>query len=546
MRIAIAQINPIVGDLEYNHRLIRESIDAARRRDCDLVVLPELAIVGYPPKDLLERPSFIDENIRIFEELVAETHGIHTIMGYVEPRASRTGRPLHNTVAMFGNGKVVGKAYKRLLPFYDVFDETRYFEPGQCPEVVEFMGKRIGLSVCEDIWNEKDLFPRLYYDLDPVKDLVERNIDILVNVSASPYFMKKRIIRESLLRSISKRNGVALIYANQVGGNDDLLFDGTSMVFDRKGRLKSRGLEFSSDFLVWDTELNEGDVRGVPNDLEESVLNGLTMGVRDYLVKCGFRKALVGLSGGIDSSLVAVLACRALGPENVMGLGMPSAYTRDMSREDAVLLCGTLGMQFREIPIAGIFGSYLDALSGLFAGTEPNETEENIQARIRGNLLMAVSNKMGHLLLTTGNKSEIAVGYCTLYGDMCGGLAVISDVPKTLVYRLSNYINREKEIIPQRVIDRPPSAELKPDQTDQDTLPPYDELDAILHAYVEDQKGLKAITEMGYAEETVRDIIKRVNRNEYKRMQMPPGLKITYKAFGYGRRYPIAKGGFNA
>ena len=545
MRIAIAQINTTVGDLEHNRGLIIDGIGRAKQKGCDLVIFPEMAIVGYPPKDLLERPSFIRANMRILDELVASTRGIHVICGYVEDRTAAKGKQLYNAAAMFGDGRIIGKAYKRLLPFYDVFDETRYFEPGPCPEIVEFKEYRIGLTVCEDIWNDPEIFPHTLYDVDPVADLTQQNITMLINISASPYFMKKRMVRESLLRSISKKYGIDVLYANQVGGNDDILFDGVSMIFDHKGKLRCRALEFSSDFVVWDSEKDEGDVREVPTEPEASVLSGLIVGVKDYFNKCGFSKALVGLSGGIDSALVAVIAARALGPENLMALSMPSQYTRDMSKEDARKLSKTLGIRFHEIPITEIFKIYLDSLSKLFAGLPENEAEENIQARIRGNLLMAVSNKFGHLLLSTGNKSEIAVGYCTLYGDMSGGMAVISDVPKTLVYKLARYINREGEVIPPRILEREPSAELRPDQTDQDSLPPYDELDSILHAYVEDRKGISAIVRMGHDEEVVRAVVRKVNANEYKRQQMPLGLKITYKAFGYGRRYPIAKGGFN-
>jgi len=548
MRIAIAQINPTVGDLEFNRGLILEAMEHARSERCDLVIFPEMAVIGYPPKDLLERPSFVRANEEILDELVAASHGIHVVCGYVQSRPGPSGRELYNAVAMFGEGKILGKAYKRLLPFYDVFDETRYFEPGDLPEIIPFKGYRIGLTVCEDIWNDPELFSHTWYNLDPIRELAQQGVDIIVNVSASPYFMRKRLLRERLLRSMCKRYGVICAYVNQVGGNDDLLFDGASMIFDKQGEKKLQAREFEVDFAVWDTDAETGDMRDVCEEVEGSVLAGLTMGVRDYLAKCGFKKALIGLSGGIDSSLVAVIAAKALGPENVMGLSMPSQYTRDISKDDARSLSRNLGIEFHEIPIGDIFHSYLKALSELFKGLPENEAEENIQARVRGNLLMAVSNKLGHLLLSTGNKSEIAVGYCTLYGDMSGGLAVISDVPKTLVYDLARYINREKEIIPPRIIERPPSAELRPDQTDQDSLPPYDILDAILRAYVEDHKGLSAIMEMseelGFDEETARMVIRRVNRNEYKRLQMPPGLKITAKAFGYGRRYPIAKGGF--
>jgi NAD+ synthase (glutamine-hydrolysing) len=545
MRIALAQINTTVGDLKHNHDLIRKNIEQARDLKCDLVVFPEMAVIGYPPKDLLERPSFIAANKQVLDDLVASTKGIYVLCGYVETSAKTRGKPLHNAAALFGEGKILAKTFKRLMPFYDVFDETRYFEPGTEAVVVELLGRRLGLSICEDIWNVPELFPHLLYDVDPIEELVQAKIDILVNISASPYFMRKRVLRESLLRKISKKYGIPAVYVNQVGGNDDLLFDGVSMVFDGQGRLRARAREFESDMVVWDSETDQGEIREIAQDAETSVLEGLIMGVRDYFQKCGFKKALVGLSGGIDSSLVAAIAARALGAENVMGLSMPSRYTSAMSLEDSRLLAKNLGIRFEEIPITPIFDAYLQQLSPLFKGAGEDQTEENIQARIRGNLLMAVSNKFGHLVLSTGNKSEIAVGYCTLYGDMSGGLSVISDVPKTMCYALARCINRERQVIPERVLTRPPSAELKPNQTDQDTLPPYEILDAILHAYVEEHKGLDAIVRMGYDEETVRFVIRRINQNEYKRQQMAPGLKITHKAFGFGRRYPIAKGSYN-
>jgi NAD+ synthase (glutamine-hydrolysing) len=542
MRVAMAQINPTVGDLNYNHQLIRENIEKAKALRADLVIFPELAIVGYPPRDLLDRPSFVSENMKVLDDLVASTRGIHVMCGYVEPSLKKWGKPLFNAAALFGDGKILAKTYKRLMPFYDVFDETRYFEPGTEAVAINFLGHRLGLSICEDIWNEPDLFPHSLYDLDPIEQLKQAEIDILINISSSPYFLKKRLLRESLLRKISRKHNVTTVYVNQIGGNDDLLFDGVSMVFDRKGGLRARAREFESDLVVWDGESNQGEIREVPHDDETSVLDGLAMGVRDYFRKCGFKKALIGLSGGVDSSLVAAIAVRALGPENVMGLSMPSAYTSAMSLEDSRMLAGNLGIGFEEISINPVLDAYLKQLSPFFKGLQENETEENIQARIRGNLLMAFSNKFGYLVLSTGNKSEIAVGYCTLYGDMSGGLAVISDVPKTMCYSLARRINRDGEIIPQRVLTRPPSAELRPGQTDQDTLPPYEILDGILHAYVDDNKGLEDIVRMGYDEDTVRFVVRKVNQNEYKRQQMALGLKISYKAFGPGRRYPIAKG----
>lgn len=543
MKIAICQINPIIGDFEYNTTLIRDAAKRAKGSECSLALFPELSIMGYPPKDLLEKPSFIAENLRQLGRLAAGIDDIHILCGYVEISPKKTGKRLINGVALIGNGQILGKGGKRLLPTYDVFDETRYFEPANESLIFELHGKRFGVTICEDIWNFGDFEGVPRYDIDPVSELSLKGVDILVNLSASPYSLGKGQLRVNMLQNISSIYVVPALYCNQAGGNDDLLFDGASMVVDRRGRLILMGKEFDTDILIWDTE---GDYREVddpwPSE-EESVLKGLVVGTRDYIHKCGFKKALLGLSGGVDSSLVAVIAKEALGAENVMGLSMPSKYTASMSREDARRLAKNLGIRFEEIPIDDIFQSYLRTLAPLFKGMGEDITEENLQARIRGNLLMALSNKFNTLLLTTGNKSEIATGYCTLYGDMSGGLAVISDIPKTMCYRLAGYINREREIIPERVLTRAPSAELKPDQKDQDSLPPYEILDQIVEASVVKNLGFDEMLAMGYDPDIVRDVMGRLTRNEYKRRQSPPGLKVTTKAFGYGRRYPIARGG---
>ncbi len=542
MKIAICQINPIIGDFEYNISLIKGAADRAKKAGCALAVFPEMALVGYPARDLLEKPSFINENLTYLDKLSSETAGISIICGYVDRNPSKTGKSLINSVALIRDGRIFGKGGKRLLPTYDVFDETRYFEPSPESLVFELNNKRFGVTICEDIWNSDDYSDDPRYELDPVSEIVDHGIDVLINISASPYNIEKEALRLEILKKLSGEYHFPTIYCNQVGGNDDLLFDGHSMVVDRDERLICLGRQFESDMFIWDMEKSYEEITDPWPLREESVLNGLIMGTRDYTSKCGFKRTLVGLSGGIDSSLVAFIGREALGSENVIGVSMPSPYTSDMSKEDARRLADNLGILFEEIPISGLFSAYKETLAPIFHGLKEDQTEENIQARIRGNLLMAMSNKMNALLLTTGNKSEFAMGYCTLYGDLSGGLAVISDIPKTLCYRLAAYINKDREMIPRRIISRPPSAELRPDQTDQDTLPPYDVLDDILEAAVEKYLGVEEIVAGGHDPAVVEDVLRRLALNEYKRCQAPPGLRITTKAFGVGRRYPIAKG----
>ena len=542
MKIGTCQINPIIGDFEYNASLIREASKRARKEGCSLAIFPELALLGYPPKDLLEKSAFVSENLVQLDRLAAQIQDIAILCGYVDKNPHRTGKPLINGVALIKDGHISKKGGKRLLPTYDVFDETRYFEPADESLVFELEGIRFGVTICEDIWHFGDFEGVPIYEIDPVFDLSSRGIDVLINISASPYTLGKAFLRMNMLKNIASQYGIPTIYCNQVGGNDDLLFDGFSMLVDKKGRLVRVGREFDSDVLTWDTDIEYEELEDPFKAEEASLLKGLIMGTKDYAFKCGFRKVLVGLSGGVDSSLVAVIAQRAMGAENVKGISMPSAYTLEMSKEDARRLANNLGIQFDEIPIHKVYESYRKSLQGHFRGLKEDVTEENIQARIRGNLLMALSNKFNFLLLSTGNKSETAMGYCTLYGDMSGGLAVISDVPKTMCYRLAKYINREDEIIPERILSRPPSAELKPDQTDQDTLPPYDVLDQILEAVVEKNLPFDEIVAMGHDPNVVRDVMQRLIANEYKRRQAPPCLKVTTKAFGYGRRYPIARG----
>jgi NAD+ synthase (glutamine-hydrolysing) len=542
MKIALCQINPIIGDFDHNTSLILEAMNRAKAEGSSLAIFPELSLLGYPPKDLLEKPAFIDENLCRLDHLAAKIKNIQILCGFVDKNTRKTGKPLINSAAWIKDGHIMGKGGKRLLPTYDVFDESRYFEPAQESLVLELEGKRLGVTICEDIWNFGDFEGVPFYQQNPVSDLVDQHVDILINMSASPYTLGKAHLRMNMLKNISSQYKIPAVYCNQVGGNDDLLFDGLSMVVDNGAKPILVGREFEPDMLVWDTE-QEYDVLNDPWDTEEtSLLKGLVMGTRDYTLKCGFKQALVGLSGGIDSTLVAVIAQMALGAKNVTGVSMPSSFTSDMSKEDARVLAANLGINFREIPIQDIYQSYRTSLAPTFNGFEEDATEENIQARIRGNLLMALSNKFNALLLTTGNKSEMATGYCTLYGDMSGGLAVISDVPKTMCYRLARHINGDREIIPDRILTRPPSAELKPDQMDQDILPPYDTLDDILEAAVEKNLPFDDIVALGHEPDVVRDTLRRMVVSEYKRRQAPPGLKVTSKAFGYGRRYPIARG----
>ncbi len=542
MKIAVCQINPVIADFDYNISLMKDATDRAKRSGCVLAIFPEMSLLGYPPKDLLEKHSFIKENLIRLEKLSSEIKDISVLCGYVDKNPLDTGKCLINSVALITEGRVTGRGGKRLLPSYDVFDETRYFDPSLHSLIFEMGGKKLGVTICEDIWYAADFPGGPKYELNPVLELTEKGVDILINISASPYSTKKGSLRLDVLKKLSVKNRIPAIYCNQVGGNDDLLFDGSSMVVDQRGRLIRLGRQFEPDLFIWDTEVAYDEIRDPWPPEEESVLKGLIMGTRDYASKCGFKKTLIGLSGGIDSSLVAFIACRAMGPDNVTGVSMPSPFTSKMSRTDAGKLADNLGIHFHEIPISSLFQSYKQVLAPLFRGLEEDETEENIQARIRGNILMALSNKFNSLLLTTGNKSEFAMGYCTLYGDLSGGLAVLSDLPKTFCYRLADYINRNGEIIPQRIIERPPSAELRPDQTDQDSLPPYDVLDDILEAAIEKNLGLDEIVARGHDPVIVRDVLGRLVFNEYKRIQAPPGLKITTKAFGYGRRYPIARG----
>ncbi|HWL94031.1 MAG TPA: NAD+ synthase [Phycisphaerae bacterium] len=547
MKVALGQINPIVGDFAGNLEKMTRFVVDARRAAADLIVFPELSVCGYPPKDLLLKPSFVAANLDFVQRLANATKaGPPVLAGYVEPNPSNIGRPVFNAVAFLKAGEIAGKYFKSLLPTYDVFDEHRYFEPAEHVGLLDLnLGERslrVGVTICEDLWTDGQLFARQLYRRAPIEEVSAGGAHMILNASASPYIMKKQAFREQLMGGHARSKGVPLLLSAQVGGNDELLFDGASMAFDATGRLIARAKAFEEDLLIVDFERPaQNRVEAYPEPVE-SVWQALVLGTRDYVGKCGFKDVVIGLSGGIDSAVVAAIATEALGSEHVHGVGMPSRYSSEHSIKDAEALAANLKIDFRLVPIVRIHEMIDDQLNRLFENRLPDATEENIQARARGNILMALSNKFGWLLLTTGNKSEVAVGYCTLYGDMAGGLAVISDVPKTMVYQLARHANAQADrtLIPESTLTKAPSAELRPNQTDQDTLPPYDVLDAILQEYVEQERSAADIIAMGFNEAVVRDVVRRVDRNEYKRQQMPIGLKVTSRAFGIGRRMPIA------
>jgi NAD+ synthase (glutamine-hydrolysing) len=551
MRIALAQTNPIVGDIAGNCRKAADFISRAKAQGAQLVVFPELSVIGYPPKDLLLKPQFIEDNLRGLQSIAEHAKGIDAIVGYAERNANPVGRPLHNAVALLRKGKIVSRHFKTLLPTYDVFDESRYFEPGppQERENLVHLGDVVGgLSICEDLWNDERLIPRRLYHRNPIADLHDAGAQLMINTSASPYVVGKHQFRLELFSSQVRQFGQPLVYVNQVGGNDELVFDGNSVVFDSTGKVIAQAKDFEEDLIVVDVPIGNQSaatpgLMNRPSEGIESIYRALLLGLGDYVRKCGFKSVVLGLSGGIDSALTAALAVAALGKDKVTGLIMPSRFSSAHSVADALALAKNLGIAVQTVPINEVHEAYEKTLTRVFEGRSPDVTEENIQARIRGALLMGYSNKFNHLLLTTGNKSEIAVGYCTLYGDMCGGLAVISDVPKTTIWQLARWINQKAghPLIPQNSIDKVPSAELRPNQTDQDSLPPYDLLDAILHQYVEEEKGAAEIIAAGFDRETVLRVIRLIDRSEYKRRQAAPGIKVTSRAFGFGRRMPIAQ-----
>jgi NAD+ synthase (glutamine-hydrolysing) len=564
VKIALAQINPTVGDFEGNRRLVLEALAAAEARGAALAIFPELALCGYPPKDLLERPAFVEAARVSLDTLAAARAGGTTaaLVGFPERGETAEGRGLYNSAALIDGGRVVHIVRKSLLPTYDVFDERRYFDPATEVAPISFRGRKLGISICEDIWNDADFWPARLYRCDPIEALVQAGAEIILNLSASPYTIEKRHLRPRMLAATARRWQRPLLFVNQVGGQDDLVFDGSSLALDATGQVVARAAEHQSDLIVVEISIDGGadskiaavgDLGRLEPSDEKSALGALALGTRDYARRCGFSRALLGLSGGIDSALVACLAVRALGPANVLGVAMPSRYSSPGSLTDAEALAKNLGIDFTVVPIEPMFAAYLETLAPPLERFAPPSTPQvaeaaadltaqNLQARVRGAILMALSNRQDRLLLSTGNKSEIATGYCTLYGDMAGGLAVISDVPKTLVYRLARAVNDERIVIPEATLTKPPSAELRPNQTDQDSLPPYDVLDAILDAHLVRGLDLPALVAQGFDAAIARDVVRRVRQSEYKRRQMAPGLKITGKSFGPGRRYPIARG----
>jgi NAD+ synthase (glutamine-hydrolysing) len=547
MRIALAQINTTVGDFAGNAARIVEYARRAQAQAADLVVFPELALCGYPPRDLVEKRDFVERCETELVSLATALPPVPALVGCVRPSGVERGKAVADAAALLANGRIAMGYSKILLPFYDVFDESRYFEPGPGPAVYPLPGARVGITICEDVWNDKNFWKRQLYHRDPVEETVHAGATLLVNIASSPFAAGKPELRQQMLRTIAVERRLPVVYVNQVGGNDSLIFDGGSMAFDSKGELQTRARQFEEDLVIFDTGGGAAALAPAAGSETEEVYRALLLGLRDYVTKCGFRKVIVGLSGGIDSSLVATLAADAMGAQNVHGVSMPGPFSSPGSLTDAEGLARNLGIDYRVVSIVPIYESYLATLASSFRGMAQDVTEENIQARIRGNLLMALSNKMGALVLSTGNKSELAVGYCTLYGDMAGGLAVIADVPKTMVYELARFINAGRPggpaagRIPLACIEKPPSAELRPNQTDQDTLPPYDTLDLILRASIEEGLCGREITERYQLDgELVKQTLRRVALAEYKRQQAAPALKVTAKAFGIGRRFPIA------
>jgi NAD+ synthase (glutamine-hydrolysing) len=541
VKIALGQINPTVGDFSGNAAKIIQFSLQARSAGADLILFPELAVAGYPPRDLVERSSFVERCRNTIEKIAAETTGIAVICGTVTPAKAESGKKVMNSAALLRDGRIDFIQSKMLLPTYDVFDEMRNFAPAKSQQLFNISGKRMALTICEDAWNDKRFWNRQLYGIDPVEELVRSGGNFVLNISASPFWMGKRELRHDMLTSIARNQKVPVAMVNQVGGNDSLVFDGSSLVIAPDGRVIATGKSFEEDLIYFDSDKLTGDLHPQIEGEEGSAYEALVLGTRDYVHKCGFERAIIGLSGGIDSALTASIAVDALGSKNVIGIGMPGPYSSPGSIEDARDLAQNLKIRFELLSINEMYDSARRSLAPVFEGMPEDVTEENIQSRARGLLLMALSNKFGALVLSTGNKSELAVGYCTLYGDMVGGLAVISDVPKTMVYRLSAYVNSRHKVIPAATISKPPSAELRPDQRDSDSLPPYEVLDAILEDFVEESWSAEEIASAhNFDKELVRRVIRMVERSEYKRQQAAPGIKISAKAFGYGRRFPIA------
>jgi NAD+ synthase (glutamine-hydrolysing) len=541
VKIALGQINTTVGDFSGNAARIIDFSRRAQAAGAGLILFPELSVCGYPPRDLVERPSFVAKNRESVERIAAETQGIAVICGVVTPAHEDTGKSVMNSAALLMDGKIAFVQSKMLLPTYDVFDEMRNFAPARSQELFPFCGKRMALTICEDAWNDKHFWHKRLYTVDPIEKLIQAGGNFVLNISSSPFWIGKREFRRDMLASIARQHKAPVVMVNQIGGNDSLVFDGSSLVLNREGEVIAQGRSFEEDLIYFDPDQLTGEMHEQIAGDDASAYSALVLGTRDYMRKCGFEKAIVGLSGGIDSALTAVIAADAVGPENVIGVGMPGPYSSPGSIDDARILAKNLGVRFELLSINAVNDAYRQTLAPVFAGKKEDVTEENLQSRARGAILMALSNKFGAIVLSTGNKSELGVGYCTLYGDMVGGLAVISDVPKTLVYRLSEYVNSRREVIPRATLEKPPSAELRPNQKDSDSLPPYEILDAVLEDYVEDAHSADRIAaDRGFDIETVRRVVRMVDRAEYKRQQAAPGIKISPKAFGYGRRFPIA------
>jgi NAD+ synthase (glutamine-hydrolysing) len=541
VKIALGQINPTVGDFTGNADKIIEFAQRAQAAGAGMVLFPELSVCGYPPRDLVERTSFVARNREAIERIAARTRGIAVICGLVTAAEADTGKSVMNSAAVLEDGKLAFLQSKMLLPTYDVFDEMRNFAPARSQTLFPFCGQPVALTICEDAWNDKTFWDKRLYTFDPVEALMQAGGKLLLNISASPFWLGKRELRRDMLAAIARNYRVPVVMVNQVGGNDSLVFDGSSLVLDGEGNVIAQGKSFEEDLVYFDSERLTGEIHPQIEGQEASAYAALVLGTRDYVRKCGFSQVLVGLSGGIDSALTAVIAAEAVGPANVLGVGMPGPYSSRGSIDDACALAANLGIGFKLLPITPITESFGRTLQSVFAGRQEDVTEENIQSRARGMLLMALSNKFGALVLSTGNKSELGVGYCTLYGDMAGGLAVISDVPKTMVYSLARYLNSRRPVIPEGSLEKPPSAELRPNQKDSDSLPPYEILDPILEDYVEESRTAEQIAATrGFELAVVKRVIRMVDGSEYKRQQAAPGLKISGKAFGYGRRFPIA------
>ena len=539
MKIGLLQINFTIGDFAKNSDRVMAAYLQAVERKAELCIAPELGLCGYPPRDLLNRKDFLQSHDRALRGLAKKIGKVPLIIGGIEKTKKKDGRPLHNSAFLLEKGKLRVVAQKSLLPSYDVFDEDRYFEPGVANSPVRICGKMVGVTICEDIWNDEDIWPERRYRRDPVRELAKKGIDLLINLSASPWNIGKEKVRYRLLAEVARREKIPVVQVNLVGGNDELVFGGDSMVVGPRGRLLGVGAAFAEEVQVVDLDGKEEKPAWARE--EEQVFRALVLGTRDYLEKCGFREVVLGLSGGIDSALTAVIAAEALGQDKVLGVAMPSRFSSPGSVADAEALAKNLGIRYAKIPIEDSFETMLRSIALVRGGKQGGLTEENLQSRLRGVILMAISNDSGRLLLTTGNKSELAVGYCTLYGDMCGALGVIADVPKTMVYQISKWVNRHGEIIPRDSIEKAPSAELRPDQKDQDSLPPYEELDRILESYVVNEGSMEAMAKKGIRKEVAQEIVRKIDLSEYKRRQAAPGLKVTTKAFGVGRRVPIAQ-----